>query len=389
MREAVIVGGGIAGLVCALSLRNAGFRAQILERNTIDGPGGLGIQLSPNATRLLASVGLSDSLREISCEADCLVVRQWKNGGAIARFPLGDSIRNRYGAPYYQIMRQDLIRVLLESINANEEITVHETTEVHGVHTTADQAVIDTTHGQLETDLVIGADGTHSTIRTKLFGSGFAVHSGSTAWRAVVKRDSLPNTRQRNLEMGLWVGPGMHLVHYPVGNGSQINIVAVADIGKHCDTNWRSKGNKEELLALYSEWNDDLLNLLQGISEDRLYRWALYRQNRLPAWSKERGVLVGDACHTTLPFLAQGAALAIEDAVVLARCFENCADVHEALSVYRSKRDSRTRKIAERSRQLKFVYHASRPLASIRNLIMPLAIGEVNDWIYRYDAHTA
>ena len=386
--EVLIAGGGIAGLTCALFLNRAGIPTRVFERHRVGESSGLGIQLSPNATRLLACLGLADALQLVASKPDYLVFRNWKKGNEITRVALGQSMWRKYGAPYYQSKRQDLIQILLERATETRGITIHESTTVREAGTINDLAYVDTASERFQGALVIGADGTHSTIRENLFGSGFTTYAGCVAWRALVDRTKLQSEQRSAFEASLWMGPNKHVVHYPVGNNEQINIVAVVDMEEYPSPSWHAKGRKSEALAQFAGWHQDLLSLLNRVEDEEIFWWALYRKLALPPWHKKRVVLVGDACHTTLPFMAQGASLAIEDSAMLARCLANELDLDSALATFVAKRKRRAKLIAWYSRQLKHVYHASWPQATVRDWFVPLGVNRLMGWVYSYDALT-
>ncbi len=352
-RNVLIAGAGIGGLSAALMLAQSGFRVTLLEQAERLEETGAGIQLSPNATRILIALGLGPRLRSDVFVPDSVAIKT-ATGSTLARIPLGEDAERRYGAPYWSIHRADLQAALLEAVDGNPDISLRLGTKVedfvvhsHGVSAacrsrarTADEQGI----------ALIGADGLWSVLRPRLGQRAKPQFARRTAWRALVPASTV-DAEFRAPDVQLWLGRDAHLVHYPVKTGALINIVAIVD-DAWSEPGWTASGDRDELLAHYSPWRwcapaRDFLAL-----PDRWLKWALYDVPPLGHWSEGPVTLLGDAAHPMLPFLAQGAAMAIEDAAVLADCMGRYPDdIPSAMRRYERARQGPHRAGAERCPQ--------------------------------------
>ena len=389
-RNVLIAGAGIGGLSAALMLAQSGFRVTLLEQAERLEETGAGIQLSPNATRILIALGLGQRLRADVFEPQAVAIKT-ATGGTLARIPLGREIERRYGAPYWSIHRADLQTVLLEAVQANPDISLRLGTRVedfvvhsHGVSAacrnrsfTADE------HGIA----LIAADGLWSVLRPRLGHRARPQFRKRTAWRALVPASTV-EAEFRAPDVQLWLGRNAHIVHYPVKNGALINIVAIVDDG-WSEPGWTASGDRNELLEHYSAWNwcepvRDFLAL-----PDRWLKWALYDLDPLGHWSEGPVTLLGDAAHPMLPFLAQGAAMAIEDAAVLADCMGRYPnDIPSAMRRYERARRRRTARVQNAARSNGRTYHMSAAEAVLRNVFLRLAGGPLllhrYNWLYNW-----
>ena len=315
MRRVVVVGGGIGGLTAAIALRQVGCDVLVLERSKAFGEVGAGLQLGPHATRVLRGLGLGPTLHEIGVQPSSVRFLRWQDDTPLCTWPLAEEMESTYGAPYYTIYRPDLVGILAAQLPAD---AVRLGAEVTEVHTPPDgPPSVRLADGTTETaDLVVGADGTHSTVRAATVGAVPARFSGVSAYRALVPRDAL--TRPDDGIVRNWLGPGQHLVAYPVGRGSgYVNLVCIVPDPDWSEESWTAPGRVEDLRAHFKGWSPLLLELLDAISGP-VFRWALYDREPLSSWSGARTTLLGDAAHPMLPFMAQGAAQAIGDAAALA-----------------------------------------------------------------------
>jgi 2-polyprenyl-6-methoxyphenol hydroxylase-like FAD-dependent oxidoreductase len=387
-RNVIIAGAGIGGLTAALMLARSGFRATLIERTARLEETGAGIQLPPNATRILFALGLEQRLRREVVAPSAVAVKT-ATGGRLAVAPLGAEAERRYGAPYWCIHRGDLQAALLEAVHASPDIVLRLGQRVedfvlhaHGVSAACRQAAVTADEQGIA---LIGADGLWSGLRPRLGHRVQPEFQRRTAWRALIAADRV-EPEFRSDEVQLWLGKDAHLVHYPVKGGKLINIVAiVAD--QWSQQGWSADGDRAELLAHFSPWNwcepvREFLSL-----PERWLKWALYDLPPLRGWGDGAVTLLGDAAHPMLPFLAQGAAMAIEDAAVLAdRLARDPGDPAKALRRYERARRRRTARVQRAARRNGAIYHLVGAEALLRNLALRAAGGLLlrrrTHWLY-------
>lgn len=404
--KALIAGGGIGGLTAALCLAAQGIKVEVLERAQAIGDIGAGIQLSPNASRVLHALGLEAALQAQAFWPQGTQFRDWQTGETLSERPLGQAARDRYGAPYYHIHRGDLIKVLERAAQASPLIRLRTATQVmaHTLDQTgAGVSLQVTSQGQKQTirgDLMVGADGIHSVIRAELWGDSAPRFTGNVAWRALVPVERLPVGLVRPMSTAWW-GPDKHFVHYYVRGGALVNCVCVVEKQGWEVESWTERGSLTELQADFAGWHDDLQQLIAQIDEAALYKWALFDRDPMPQWGRGVVTLLGDACHPTLPFMAQGAAMAIEDAAVLAGCLgatpdsgaahqrADAANLAERLQRYEQLRRDRTASIQLGSRRNARTFHLSGIEAERRNRALREGPERPMDEIYGYDAFRA
>jgi salicylate hydroxylase len=363
---AIVVGGGIGGLTAALCLRQAGMRVEVYEQAPARAEIGAGIQLSPNCTRVLHHLGLRPGLEPIAVRPDALESRHWTDGRLLGSYSV-NGIPLRYGAPHYLVYRPDLLDVLADGLPAG---VVHLGRRATGLYQDDATATVEFADGGSATaDLVIGADGIHSVIRSVLFGDSLPSFSGTVAYRgrvpaAKVVDLQIPNTSTK------WWGPvpEHHLVHYPMAGYRLVNVVGVVPEQWQTES-WAAKGQVSDLVAAFSDFHPPVPELAGAV--DEVYKFAVYDRAPLAEWTSGRVSLLGDASHPMVPFMAQGAAMAIEDAAILARCLSGAADVRDALLRYSHTRRERTIRMQSGSRSDTSGTWGGR------------------DWVYGYDAYAA
>jgi salicylate hydroxylase len=384
-RSVVISGAGIGGLTAALALARAGYRAVVLEQAERLEEAGAGIQLSPNATRVLTDLGLAEKLRPHVVTPQAIRVVAGASGRDIVRIPLGSTAEQRYGAPYWAIHRADLQSVLAAAIAEKIDITLRLGTRVedfaihqHGV--TVEARAAQGTRDEQGIAL-IGADGLWSTLRTRFGDRRVPRFARRTAWRAVVPAAQL-TPEFREPVTGLWLGRDAHLVHYPVKAGAMVNIVATIRDDWH-EPGWSAPGKPGDLAPRFAGFAPAARALIA--MPERWQKWALF--DRAPARIRAKGpvTLLGDAAHPMLPFLAQGGAMAIEDAAVLANCLERDEDTVQALRSYEWSRRRRVARAQREARRNSWRYHLG-PLAFARDIALKTMGGERllrrYDWLY-------
>ena len=351
--HALVIGAGIGGTAAAIALRRAGLDVSLFEQTTAQREVGAGIQISPNASRLLGRYGLGDAMARAAVRPSAIVFRRWQDGRVLGREELGDSIENRYGAPYYHFHRADLIALLADAFGPREiklgRCLVDVEQDERGV----------TAHFQDGTsergDLLIGADGIHSQVREHLFGEEKPRFSGQIAYRGLAPAERVAQLGLP-LDVTNWVGPGGHFVHYFVSSGRFLNFVAVSEEASWTREQWSDRGSVSDAAKIYEGWHPQIATILSAV--DETFKWALFDRSPLPEWTRGRVALLGDACHPMLPYMAQGAAQAIEDGAALAACLKHVAfDIPSAFRAYVALRKPRATEVQERSRANSTSFH--------------------------------
>ena len=340
-----IVGGGIGGLTAALALLRSGFDVEVYEQADELREVGAGIQISANGSRVLAALGVLEELKALACEAAGKEIRLWNSGRTWKLFDLGEQSVERYGFPYLTVYRPDLIDVLARAVRREKEDAIRLGWKCSGLALDSPVKLF-FEERERQFDVVVGADGVHSKVREALFGPDDARFTGIVAWRGTVPMERLPARMNRRVGTN-WVGPGGHVVHYPVRRGEAMNFVGVVERPDWKLESWTALGDVDECARDYAGWNEDVHALIRGAP--RLYKWALAGRAPMARWTKGRATLLGDACHPMLPFLAQGAVMAMEDGLVLARALSGMKgggmkDSAAALERYEAARKERTRR---------------------------------------------
>lgn len=384
----LIAGGGIGGLSAALALADAGFDVHLLERAETFSEVGAGLQLGPNATRILHAWGVLDKLKDSLVFPSFVGLHDGREGELLTRFPLGIAAEHRYGAPYVILHRADLQRGLLETARWNPRIQITTGFEVAQVARTPRGLAIHSPRGaMLEAPALIAADGIASRLRERVAPKAALAFAGKSAWRALVPAGELRG-RPVDPSVSLWMGPGAHLVHYPVRGGEAVNVVAVVEDNWHGE-GWDEAGDPEDLLPHFRGWSPAPLELLHAA--DRWRKWALYTMPPLLQWSAGGIVLLGDAAHPVLPFLAQGAALAIEDAAVLADAVATeGAPTRAAFARYEEQRQARAARVQAAAKRMGGIYAQRGPARWVRNTMLRYGAAQTRlqdfDWLYGYQA---
>jgi salicylate hydroxylase len=396
-RTIVVAGAGIGGLTASLALARQGFRVIVLEKAERLEEAGAGLQLSPNASRVLIELGLQPRLGARAVTPDAISIMSAHDGGEIIRLPLGEAATLRAGAPYWVVHRADLQEALQAQVNDNPDIELRlgcqfEDVGTHAKGLTVVQRSGMTRHQEVAVAL-IGADGIWSTVRNHLFPQVQPQFSGLIAWRGTLETTQLPR-EYASCRVQLWMGPDAHLVAYPISGARKINVVAVVP-GTWNRPGWSAPGEVNQIKNAFasSKWPGTARMIVGAVDEWR--KWALFTIPDGGEWTDGAVTLLGDAAHAMLPFAAQGAGMAIEDAAVLAKCLgegagASATGVPAALKHYARLRRSRVTRVQRAARQSGRIYHLPGAAAYARDLAIK-AMGAKRvlarqDWIYDWRA---
>ena len=377
----IIAGAGLGGLTLALALLDAGFDVQVLEQSHTLGEVGAGVQISPNGARVLYALGLAESLGEVAFRPQQGEMRHWETGEVLLARPLGAEVEARFGFPYLHLHRADLHAVLVKALASRAPDAVQLNARVTGFETRGAGVRVITARGaRFDADVFIGADGIHSRVREQLFGNDEPHFTGCTAWRALVPVGALPDNHVRPVASN-WLGPGGHFVHYYVRRGELVNCVGIFEGQAWLVESWSAPGQTEVFQQDYVDWHSDLRTLVAAATQ--CFRWGLFDREPMDQWSDGTVTLLGDACHAMLPFQAQGAVMAIEDAYTLAQCLTANGSAEHALARYEVLRRTRTAAVQRMSRGNMSFFHNP----DVPDLEARLAGHRVAHlWLYGFDA---
>lgn len=396
-RTIFVAGAGIGGLTASLALAAQGFRVVILEKTERLEEAGAGLQLSPNASRVLTDLGLQPRLATRAVTPDAISLMSARSGGEVARLPLGEAATVRAGAPYWVVHRADLQGALQAQVSENPAIELRLGCQFEDVVPHAKGLTVVQRSGmtrQQEPALaLIGADGIWSTVRHHLFPEVRPQFSGLIAWRGTVEATQLPR-EYGSRRVQLWMGPNAHLVAYPISGGRQINVVAVVP-GTWNRPGWSAPGEENEIKNAFasSRWPGGARMMIGAV--DGWRKWALFTVPDRVEWTRDAIALLGDAVHAMLPFAAQGAGMAIEDAAVLAKCLgeiasDSGAEVSAALKRYAKLRRRRVARVQRAAQRNGTIYHLGGPMALARDLMIRVMGGKRmlarQNWIYDWRA---
>ena len=393
--KVIISGAGIGGLTAALCLLHHGAEVTVLERAPALNEVGAGIQLPPNAMRVFQALGLDEALADIAFRPAAIEARMGHSGRELFTIPLADAAVKRWGAPYLHIHRADYIAVLATALQAKSPDALCLNTHVTRYTQNANGVFVELADGSaMQADVLIGADGIHSPIREKMLGPDKPVFTGNVAWRAVVPINRLGDVAPHPTACA-WMGPGKHCVTYRLRRGELANLVAVVERDdwtvESWPETWVERGTKEKALADFVDWHPTITKLLS--QADELYRWALFDRKPLEKWAEGRVALLGDAAHPMLPFMAQGAAMAVEDGFVLAQQLASGGDINAALETYQHQRYARASRVQALSRANAKTFHKHTRLSQLATYgpmwltgrLAPNAIHARQDWLYGHD----
>lgn len=380
-RKITVLGGGIAGLAVATALARRGASVTVLEQAEAIREVGAGLQISPNGVAVMRALGLEQALADTGVRGQAVCLKDYRRGDVVARLDLGAA-----PGPYYFMHRADLVDILADAAR-DAGVRIRLLHRAEGVRLSDEGAVLTTALGaEHHTDLLIGADGLHSVVRSALNGPDKPFFTRQVAWRALV-----PAPGDVAPEATVHMGPGRHLVHYPLRGGRLINVVAVQERSLWADEGWHHQDDPENLQAAFSDFSDEVQDLLARVEDVHL--WGLFRHPVAARWYGGSSVILGDAAHPTLPFMAQGGNMALEDAWVLASCLASHDSTQAGFAAYQLARRDRCARIVDTASRNARNYHlAFPPLRGAAHGLLRLGsrwapdriIGRY-DWIYGHD----
>ncbi len=354
--EVIIIGAGIGGLSLALGCINAGIKALVFEKAPELGEIGAGIMLTPNAVKCYDFLGLGEALGAAGVEPEESVYRRYDTAEELVRAPLKARMQATYGAKYFHIHRTDLHACLLQAVSDKDPDAVNTGYSVQGIEQKEGRVSATFENGEtVEGDALIGCDGIHSFVRAHLYGDAKPRFTGQMAWRGMVPAQGLPATVTEPVSVS-WLGEHKHVIQYGVRGRKFINYVAIVATDEWTEEGWNCQGDPREAVMDFDGWHPDLITLLASTPKGGCYKWGLFDREPLSAWTKGRITLLGDAAHPMLPFMAQGSAMAVEDAAVLVRALAGYDTVDEAFRRYEQVRRPRANDIVLKSRQATNLY---------------------------------
>ena len=388
----LIAGGGIGGMTAGAALLQRGFDVEIFEQAGELREVGAGIQISPNGNRALDSIGAFETLRQLSCKAERKEVRLWNSGKTWKLFDLGATGVARYGYPYLTVYRPDLLAVCADAVKRLKPDAIHLNSRIAGFEEKNGQVTLSLADGRkIVGDGLIGSDGVNSVIRSLTAADEPSQYPGMMIWRGVIPLNALPERMRESLAVN-WIGPNGHVVHYPLREGEILNLAATIERKTWDEEAWSVEGRKAQCHEDYAGWNDDVHVMIDAAP--RLLKWAYLTRKPLNRYAYGRATLLGDACHPTLPFLAQGAVMALEDGVVLARCLEKYGDVETAFRKYEDARLTRDNAMVAGATDMITRFHnpdyrdPAKADAYIDREWSPEAIDKRYEWLFTYNVDT-
>jgi salicylate hydroxylase len=387
-RKILIAGAGLGGLAAASCLMKAGHDVEVYEQAPQLGEVGAGIQISANAMHVLRHLGLAKAIAKVGVQPGAYVFRLHDTGEIIQQFSLSDEHELLHGAPYTQLHRADFHGLLTAKAREFNSDVIRLDRRVVGFREATDSIEVKFTDGSsARGDLLICADGLKSVIRDQIVGDVPATYTGDAAWRVTVPVDRLPSPFLPQV-MSVFMGPGGHAVCYYVRSGTLLNFVGIVETDEVSEESWTVKFPWEKLKADYKGWHPIIQTVIDLADRDQCFRWSLHNRPPIRNWSTARATLLGDSAHPTLPYLAQGAVMAIEDGAVLMRALRMTKTISDAVQMYQRNRIDRTARIVTQSSENRWLFHL-RSVAELKAAFAERDEGaDRNTWLYSYNPLT-
>ncbi len=385
----LIAGAGIAGLTLAGLLLRRGHAVEVFEQAERLTEIGAGLQVSANSGHVLRELGLEDDLRRLSYQPASWQMRTFLSGDVVNEIPLGAHHEALHGHPYCLIHRADLQDLLLGAVRSLDHEALQLGAQVSDFAETADGVSVVLSDGRkVDGDLLIGADGVKSAVRKQILGPDRPVYSGNSAWRGLIPAERLPKGFSAATTTS-FMGPGRHIVYYWLRGGSLLNFVAPVETDQPSEESWTTKHDWDELKSDFDGWHEDVQAVIDAVDRDACYRWALNIREPVSSWRSARAIVIGDAAHPTLPFIAQGAAMAIEDAMVLTRALDGARDIDEALDLFQNARIVRTSRMVNGANRMSKMFHHPSEEALRQGMKDGADLAKDRDnWLYNYNPVT-
>lgn len=340
-----IVGAGLGGLTAALALAQRGFKVDVYEQAVALGEIGAGLHISPNGMHVMRALGLGDALDAVAARPRSIATQHYASGDVNFENLFDDEFITRFGAPFYSFHRADLHALLTRAAHASDAIKIHLDHRLVDLVELSEDVTLKFANGtEVAADAAVGGDGVHSIIRQRLHGDVSTEFTGHVAYRGMVAAEDIDAASIAG-RLNIWVGPGKHVVAYPVRRGELVNYVALIEEEGWVDESWTVEAEATGLKAAFEDWNDTVRTLVDRTRDGECYKWALLGRPPLPYWSSDHITLLGDAAHPMVPYLAQGLVMAIEDSWVLAAALSAEPDRAKALKTYEQARLKRTTRI--------------------------------------------
>ena len=383
--QIIIVGAGLGGLAAAASLLERGHQVRVYEQAPQLAEVGAGIQMSANAVKVLDHLGVRARIEASAVRPKSFDFRRFDTGEMLHRLPLGEAHEQKHGAPYFQIHRADLHNALREAVLALDPDAIRLGAKAVGIDEDAGGVTVGLEGGsKAHGELLVGADGIKSAVRRHIVGADHPVFTGQVAWRCIVPVERIAPELRTDIVSTIWCGPKNHAVTYYLRNGQLLNFVGCVERADE-EESWTARRPWEELDFDYRGWHPMVRAVIDTVDRDQCFRWALNNRKPIEKWSTARATMLGDAVHATLPYMAQGAAMAIEDAAVLARALELPVPLQERLQIYERHRGPRTARVVEESSEMGELYHID-DADTMRRAFQERNIAQSrNEWLYPYD----
>ncbi len=387
-KKILIVGAGLGGLAAASCLMKAGFDVEVYEQAPALAEVGAGIQMSANPMHVLRYLGLDAEVSALGVRPGGYVFRLHDTGEIIQQFALSAEHERQHGAPYVQLHRADLHDLLASTARKLKPDVIQLNRRATGFTETDAGVTLHFADGSsVQGDVLVGADGLKSTIARQIVGEIPATYTGDAAWRITVPVERLPKPFLEQV-MSVFMGPGGHAVCYYLRGGALLNFVGIIETELASEESWTQKFPWELLKKDYEGWHPAIQTIIDAVDHDQCYRWSLHNRPPVRNWSTRRATILGDSAHATLPYLAQGAAMAIEDGAVLARALRQEADIAGALDLYQRNRVDRTARIVEQSTQNRRLFHLPSQEAMRAEFSKRNEGDDRNRWLYSYNPLT-